>query len=97
MAVLANSVQTYYVPLPEDDLFETFDTINSVAAGDVNNVISELIRKVNLKKPESLAMIIFGYPVVKLFYFSASLILQENSCKNISRCKFSVDEKVGIG
>ena len=43
MAILANPVQTYYVPLPEDDLFETFDTINSRANGRINNVISVAI------------------------------------------------------
>ncbi|MDJ0518938.1 MAG: carboxypeptidase regulatory-like domain-containing protein, partial [Trichodesmium sp. MO_231.B1] len=38
--LLDNPVQSYYVPLPEDDLFETFDEINSVADGDINTVIS---------------------------------------------------------
>ncbi|NEP95576.1 MAG: hypothetical protein F6K25_22825, partial [Okeania sp. SIO2G4] len=42
-ALLADPVQTYFVPLPEDDLFATFDTINSVADGNINNVISVAI------------------------------------------------------
>ncbi|MGD1714705.1 hypothetical protein [Dapis sp. BLCC M172] len=40
MSQLDEPVQSYYVPLPEDDLFETFDTINNNADGDINNVIS---------------------------------------------------------
>lgn len=34
-------VQTYYVPLPEDELFDTFDAINAPqASGNVNSAIS---------------------------------------------------------
>ncbi len=39
-ASLASVAQTYFVPLPEDELNATFESINSVKDGDINNIIS---------------------------------------------------------
>ncbi|MDJ0730787.1 MAG: hypothetical protein QNJ33_12415, partial [Crocosphaera sp.] len=37
---LTPPVQTYFVPLREDNLFTSFDTINSVTSGNINTLIS---------------------------------------------------------